>query len=86
MWWFDPEYNQIVNEDIIKAQYDCFASEVPGFKKSYEEFKKSYEEVERSYFETLRKYIIYDAIFLEDVLDEISTYGGFTETVGGGIS
>ena len=58
MLWFDPEYNQIVNEDIIKAQYDCFASEVPGFKKSYEEFKKSYEEVERSYFETLRKYII----------------------------
>ncbi|MCR5837158.1 MAG: hypothetical protein K6G88_11680 [Lachnospiraceae bacterium] len=38
MKYYDPEYDRIVEEDVIKKQYDIFKQQ-PWFTKTYEQFK-----------------------------------------------
>ena len=35
--FYDPEYDRIVSEDVIRRQYEWFSTQ-PWFNKSYEEF------------------------------------------------
>lgn len=43
--YYDPEYDRIVDESVIKRQYECFAKQ-GWFHKSYEQFRtENFEEM-----------------------------------------
>lgn len=86
MRYYDPEYDRIVDEKEVKRQFDFFASQGWGFKKTYEQFANDN-------FRALKAYLVYselghflyDTDDLSDAKDCVWEFGGKVEDREGNI-